>query len=1429
MTFSTVQYRTLSGGVLSNVLVGPTFSNIPSELELFRDPASDKIMLFGNDQGQDAITALWSGTLGELPLLMRPSTGLNGNNTGDPMTFFWQPSGSVTLVPTTTFTQIPTMCAPLSLPAGGTVGATLYLSNINGTMPNDPSITAVLKYGATTFATLTGPTYTSGTNLLTFTGTLGSAVTIPANEAIVLEVTTAQTGVNFTIDYDSSTKPSRIDLPATTVISVNSLAVYDAPYPGGSIVTGRLSGQTVYVRSVVSDPFGSYDITSQSLAITNPSNATTTVNTTQVATAGCTKTFEYAYTLPSSIGNYKLEVTAKEGYEDNVTNKASTVFEVQQEDLGTPCVSNFTNSAFTTVTSYVANSTIYVQVSDPDQDLTAGVNTITVVLTTTTGDSETLTLSETGGSTGVFRGSIPSNTLATTTGNGTLNAPEGAQLTLNYTDPDDGTDVCSVQAVISTPTPAITLTKTLVTPSNGITTVGMAVRYRLVVSNTGTTTITQLTLTDTFDPAFLQYDSASIAPNASAAGSRTWTSTILPIAAGTSKTINVYFKALAATSSTNNTATTTNGLDQNGTAIPNKTASAPVTITRPELTLVKTRTSAASVSIGAAVTYTITLTNSGTSTITNLPLADTYSDFCQTFVSASIPPNSTGGGTLDWTNLASTPLAPGGVITITLNFTAKNQCTPATNTAKVEFATDADNNPIPPVQSSATVTITETPRIGVAKNLTSIVNNLNGTYTVTLLLTLENFGDVPLSNLTLFDDIPTQFAGATPITAYTATSGTLSANAGWNGTATSNILASGQSLAVGATGNVSISFIITPPGLTTYNNNATGSGTSPIDAVVSDVSTDGLDPDGTNNDTNPNESVPTPVQVPGADLAVVKTANNSTPNVGSTIVFTLTATNNGPSAATGVAVNDLLPAGYTYVSDNGAGAYVSGTGVWTIGSLANAGTAALQITATVNATGPYANTATVTGSQDDPTPGNNTSTNTPVPVPQADLAVVKTVNNSTPAVGSTIVFTLTATNNGPSAATGVTVNDLLPAGYTYVSDNGAGAYVSGTGVWTIGSLANAASAALQITATVNATGPYANTATVTGNQNDPTPGNNTSTNTPVPVPQADLAVVKTVNNPTPNVGSTIVFTLTATNNGPSAATGVAVNDLLPAGYTYVSDNGAGAYVSGTGVWTIGSLANAASAALQITATVNATGPYANTATVTGSQDDPTPGNNTSTNTPVPVPQADLAVVKTVNNATPAVGSTIVFTLTATNNGPSAATGVSGQRPAACGLHLRVGQRGGGLRERNGRLDHRQPGQRRHRRAANHGDGQRDRALCQHGHRNGQPGRPHAGQQHLDQHAGTGSPGGSGGRQDGEQCHAQRRQHHRLHLNGNQQRAECGHGRERERPDSLGLHLRIGQRGGGLRERNGRLDHRQPGQRGKHRAANHGDGERHRNG
>ena len=166
---------------------------------------------------------------------------------------------------------------------------------------------------------------TSGSNLLTWTAALAADVTVPAGQAIALQITTAQAGVSFTINYDSQTKPSQVDLPVSTFINVSSLDVYTAAYPGGTSVVSGVSGSTKYIRATVTDPFGTNDITAVNFKIT-PTGST--VAGTSVSTSGCSKTFEYVWTMPATGGTYSISAIAKEGYENTVTNTKNTSFDV---------------------------------------------------------------------------------------------------------------------------------------------------------------------------------------------------------------------------------------------------------------------------------------------------------------------------------------------------------------------------------------------------------------------------------------------------------------------------------------------------------------------------------------------------------------------------------------------------------------------------------------------------------------------------------------------------------------------------------------------------------------------------------------------------------------------------------------------------------------------------------------------------------------------------------------------------------------------------------------------------------------------------------------------------------------------------------------------------------------------------------------------
>ncbi|MNX19336.1 NPCBM-associated, NEW3 domain of alpha-galactosidase [compost metagenome] len=96
-----------------------------------------------------------------------------------------------------------------------------------------------------------------------------------------------------------------------------------------------------------------------------------------------------------------------------------------------------------------------------------------------------------------------------------------------------------------------------------------------------------------------------------------------------------------------------------------------------------------------------------------------------------------------------------------------------------------------------------------------------------------------------------------------------------------------------------------------------------------------------------------------------------------------------------------------------------------------------------------------------------------------DLGITKTVDIATPCIGSNVEFTVKVSNLGGNNVSGISVTDLLPSGYTYVSSiPSVGIYDSTTGIWSIGDVEAQSSMTLKIVATVNASGNYTNTASL---------------------------------------------------------------------------------------------------------------------------------------------------------------------------------------------------------------------------------------------------------------------------------------------------------------------------------------------------------------
>ena len=112
-----------------------------------------------------------------------------------------------------------------------------------------------------------------------------------------------------------------------------------------------------------------------------------------------------------------------------------------------------------------------------------------------------------------------------------------------------------------------------------------------------------------------------------------------------------------------------------------------------------------------------------------------------------------------------------------------------------------------------------------------------------------------------------------------------------------------------------------------------------------------------------------------ADLEFDLASSVSSITTSTDVTLTLTLDNVGALATTGVTAQLQLPAGFTYVSHSGDGSYNSTTGVWTVGSLAAAGTATLDVVVNVTQGGIASAEVTASNAPDpDSTPGNGVTT-----------------------------------------------------------------------------------------------------------------------------------------------------------------------------------------------------------------------------------------------------------------------------------------------------------------------------------------------------------------------------------------------------------------------------------------------------------------------
>ena len=318
-------------------------------------------------------------------------------------------------------------------------------------------------------------------------------------------------------------------------------------------------------------------------------------------------------------------------------------------------------------------------------------------------------------------------------------------------------------------------------------------------------------------------------------------------------------------------------------------------------------------------------------------------------------------------------------------------------------------------------------------------------------------------------------------------------------------------------------------------------------------------------------------QSPVADLSITKTDSPDPVNTGSNLTYTITVTNNGPSAATNASWSDTLPAGTTFVSlpdvsgwscttpDAGDSGTVSCSNPsFAVGS--SVFTLTVAVAPTVPAASTLSNTATVTSSTTDGTPGNNSSTaTTTVRSPSIVTGNKSRSGGGTP--GSALSYLIILSNSSNSDQQdnpGNEFTDVLPADLTLVAASASGGTATvNTGTNTVtwnGVVPGTDSITISIDATIKA-GTEDHTITNQGTISYDADGNGTNeasalTNTDSFVVgaaalNADLGVTKTAPDTAPS-DSDLTYIITVINGGPDTATSATLTDTLQGNLTFVS-------------------------------------------------------------------------------------------------------------------------------------------------------------------------------------------------------------------------------------------------------------------------------------
>ena len=819
---------------------------------------------------------------------------------------------------------------------------------------------------------------------------------------------------------------------------------------------------------------------------------------------------------------------------------------------------------------------------------------------------------------------------------------------------------------------------------------GSTVTYVYTATNHGPDPASNVTLTI---PAPTGLANIVTPPGCSVSGSNYVCTIAGPIAVGAAATVNFTGQIIAAAGSTITPSGSTSGGAPADPIASNNTATFNTTVTAgSDLRIGKSRSPSVNPMVtGTAFNFVLAPTYTG-SVPNTLTVTDTLpSNY--TIGAITSPQNgwtcSVSGQTVTCTKPAGTTAGSNVFLgNISIPVTATTAGNGVVNTATIAGPAGLDPNTGNNSGSDPAVTIVD-PTVDLRANKSGpsnpalVVVGNNYAYNIST----SNVGTAPFfGTATMTDNLP---AGLT-VNSYGLNGWTCSPAApvvGPNTITCTRPYTAGAPLAVNGT---------TP--VVTLNTTATATGSIANSMTVSS-------PDANIADTNPGNDTTT-YTVTGvagassADIRVVKTAAPATVVVGDVLTYTLEIVNAGPDTSLNVVVDDALASlinsnagptgsgfiGATITAGNATGGACTDTAsgatqrnlncTFTANPVCTAGVDCPKILIQVrpggNATTSRTNTANaLSQTTADPNLNNNTGSVTTATTAKADVTVTKSATLASVAAGQNLTYTIAAINRPVgltlSAADNVTITDTLPSDVVFVSASpstgscttmpAAGSTTSAANnqlVCNLGTVNNNAQQTVTVvvrprTETRNTT-LINNVAVATSTPETDGTNNTASVSTPVTSPVFDMLINKTVSVNPLAAGDNTVYTVTVTNQGPSATQGVVMTDTLPgAKLSYQSNTvstnpGASCptvpavdATAGTIICNVPYLASGATASFTVTMKGVSKGVDTNSAHLNGSADiafDTNSGNNATSLTTTVRTKADMQVVSKVPSATP---------------------------------------------------------------------------------------------------------------------------------------------------------------------------------------------------